>query len=113
MLPVSTRPSGRVAVWLCLAICLNAVAHSQTRRALLIGIDHYAPPPGSASPVPTAGHAPDSRFGPGESWPELHGPSADVASMQVLLKNSFGFRTSVCLTNSKRRAKGFWRRSTN
>ncbi len=106
MLPFSTRPPGRVAIWLCLAICLNTVALSQTRRALLIGIDHYAPPPGSTSPVPTAGHAADSRFGPGESWPELHGPSVDVASMQVLLKNSFGFQNVRVLEEQQATRQG-------
>ena len=91
MPPLSMRCLGRIVIWLYLAISLNAVAHSQTRRALLIGIDDYAPPAGATLPVPSAGHAPDSRFAPGATWISLHGPAVDVASMQVLLKHQFGF----------------------
>lgn len=92
MPPLSMRCLGRIVIWLYLAISLNAVAHSQTRRALLIGIDHYAPPAGATLPVPAAGHAPDSRFAADATWINLHGPSVDVASMQVLLKQSYGFQ---------------------
>ena len=65
--------------------------HAQVRRALLIGIGDYAPPAGAQMPIPSAGHAPDSRFAPGASWVSLHGPATDVAAMQVLLKHKFGF----------------------
>ena len=92
MFPFSMRSSGRLVIGLCLAISLGTVAHGQTRRALLIGIDHYAPPAGATLPVPPGGHARDSRFAPGASWINLRGPSVDVASMQVLLKQSYGFQ---------------------
>lgn len=86
------RRPGRIVICFWLAISLNLVAHSQTRRALLIGIDHYAPPADSTLAMPAAGHAPDSRFAPGATWNNLHGPLVDVASMQVLLKQNYGFQ---------------------
>jgi hypothetical protein len=86
------RYPGRCITCLCLAIGLSTAAHSETRRALLIGIDHYAPPAGATLPVSTAGHSPDSRFASGATWTDLNGPLVDVLSMQVLLKQSFGFQ---------------------
>jgi hypothetical protein len=48
--------------------------HAQDRptsHALLIGIDNYDPPAGSAMPAAASGHAIDSRFAPGASWHSL------------------------------------------
>jgi len=106
LLPFSTRFPGYIVTCLCLAISLITVAHSQTRRALLIGIDQYAPPEGATLPVPAAGHAPDSRFAPGATWINLHGPSVDVASMQVLLKQSYGFQDIRVLDEQQATRKG-------
>jgi len=106
LLPFSTRFPGYIVTCLCLAISLITVAHSQTRRALLIGIDQYAPPEGATLPVPAAGHAPDSRFAPGATWINLHGPSVDVASMQVLLKESYGFQDIRVLDEQQATRKG-------
>ena len=77
---------------LCLAVSLAGVAHGQVRRALLIGIEDYAPPQGVSLPVAPVHHAHDSRFAPGTTWVRLQGPSADVAGMQYLLTNRFGFK---------------------
>jgi hypothetical protein len=78
---------------LCTFVCslLSLRAHAQIRRALLIGIDHYAPPAGAVLPELPGEHARDSRFSSGSSWFSLQGPSIDVASMQVLLKQTYGF----------------------
>lgn len=84
---------------LCRAIiCVNLVvssaimAQGQTRRALLIGIDHYAPPSGAVIPVAPAGHALDSRFAPGETWNDLRGPLIDIDGIRVLLRQNYGFQ---------------------
>jgi hypothetical protein len=73
------------------AALLSGALPAQTRRALLIGIDDYAPPPGALPPVLPAGHAPDSRFAPGTTWISLHGPAVDVPTMYELLKEHYGF----------------------
>jgi hypothetical protein len=62
-----------------------------TSHALLIGIDNYAPPAGSALPASGSGHAIDSRFAPGVSWHSLSGPLTDVAAMTLLLKENYNF----------------------
>jgi hypothetical protein len=78
---------------LCLALVANGAAglHGETRRALLIGINHYAPPEGAVLSVGPAGHTADSRFSANATWRDLQGPSTDVASMSVLLKEKYGF----------------------
>lgn len=76
---------------LFIIVSLSTPAHSATRRALLIGINEYAPPPGASPHVVAAEHAWDSRFAPGASWIDLKGPLTDVAEMQVLLTQTFGF----------------------
>lgn len=75
----------------CTAAVMASAAHGQTKRALLIGINDYAPPAGMAVPVEAAGHAPDSRFAAGDTWVSLHGPAVDVDQMQVLLSQHYGF----------------------
>lgn len=81
----------RALLHLSTASVLVCAIHAQTRRALLIGIDDYAPPAGTVLPVSPAGHAADSRFAAGSTWVSLSGPSVDVADMDVLLKEKFGF----------------------
>lgn len=81
----------RAVCCLCLAAILASATHAQTRRALLIGIDHYAPPAGASLSVPASGHSLDSRFASGSSWIDLNGPSIDVASMKVLLEQTYQF----------------------
>ena len=68
---------------------LNAAA--QAKRALLIGINHYAPPNGDAVVIAPGNHAPDSRFAPGRSWTNLNGPLVDVEAMRLLLENTYQF----------------------
>lgn len=80
-----------VTVYLCLVAGIVPGLQGETKRALLIGINHYAPPAGAALPVTAAEHALDSRFAPGSSWTDLHGPSVDVASVHVLLTEKYGF----------------------
>lgn len=75
-----------------MAAMLVCALSAQTRRALLIGIDDYAPPPGATPPVLPAGHAPDSRFAPGTTWISLHGPAVDVPATAYLLENTYGFK---------------------
>ncbi len=91
----SSKRLRKIVFCLCLGGILTGISsialHAQVRHALLIGIDDYAPPAGAALPVPSAGHAPDSRFAPDASWVSLHGPAVDVASIEVLLKHKFGF----------------------
>jgi Caspase domain len=62
-----------------------------TSHALLMGIDHYSPPSGSAIPGAGSSHASDSRFGPGATWHSLQGPLTDVAAMHLLLQDTYGF----------------------
>jgi hypothetical protein len=64
-------------------------AHGE-KRALLIGVAHYLPPPGSAIPI-QPGHALDSRFAPGYTWPSLHAPLQDVGDVAVMLEQKYGF----------------------
>ena len=83
-----------LCVSVAFALCWMAAgthAAYATNRALLIGINHYAPPAGATLPVAPAGHALDSRFAPGTTWQNLNGPSVDVSAMQVLLKNTYQF----------------------
>ena len=77
-----------------LAAALPIHLHAQDRptsHALLIGIDNYDPPAGSAMPAAASGHAIDSRFAPGASWHSLKGPLTDVAAMHLLLKETYNF----------------------
>jgi hypothetical protein len=80
---------GLLLVALCLGV--SPVSYAEVRRALLIGIEDYAPPSGAVRPTPGPAHDPDSRFAPGTTWESLHGPLNDVAGMQFLLTNRFGF----------------------
>jgi Caspase domain len=89
MRPQSIR--GFAIVCGCLGLCVSAEAYSQTRRALLIGINHYAPPPGAKPATPAPPHAPDSRFAPGRSWTNLQGPLNDVGRIKFLLTDVYGF----------------------
>jgi hypothetical protein len=82
----------RIVFCLWLTIIFTCALDAQTRRALLIGIDDYAPPPGATLPVPPAGHAPDSRFAPDTTWISLHGPAVDVPAMYELLQDTYGFK---------------------
>lgn len=88
-LPRPLRPA-LFCAWM--AALLASSLGAQTRRALLIGIDDYTPPPGATPLVLPAGHAPDSRFAPGTSWISLHGPAVDVLSIYLLLRDSYGFK---------------------
>jgi hypothetical protein len=82
----------RALLHLSIAAALVSTLHAQTRRALLIGINDYAPPAGAVLPVAPAGHAADSRFAAGNTWNNLSGPSVDVADMYELLKEKFSFQ---------------------
>lgn len=96
---------------LCAFVCLlfSLRAHAQIRRALLIGIDHYAPPAGAVLPEMPGAHARDSRFAPGTSWVSLQGPSIDVAGMQVLLKQTYGFKDIKVLPEEQATRRGILR----
>jgi hypothetical protein len=85
--------NARHARWIvgCLLLTLAYGSQAGTRRALLIGIDHYSPPVGASVPIPTGPHAQDSRFAPGTTWVNLSGPLVDVDSMRVLLQQTFQF----------------------
>jgi Caspase domain len=74
---------------LSLLLFLSTAVHAE-KRALLVGISHYPPPEGSTFPV-EPGHASDSRFSPGTTWPRLYGPENDVAAIRLLLHENFGF----------------------
>ena len=100
------RKANRLLAWILLITLFHAVAQSQTRRALLIAIGNYAPPVGTSVAVPPAGHAADSRFAPGTPWPNLHGPQEDVTSMQVLLKEKFGFQNINVLPEQQATRQG-------
>jgi hypothetical protein len=80
----------RAVFGLCIIAGIATAAHAE-KRALLIGINHYAPPEGSTPVVPAGAHALDSRFAPGASWPSLEGPAEDVASIDLLLRNTYSF----------------------
>jgi len=78
-----------------LAICylfFGGVAQAE-KRALLIGISDYLPPPGAHLPV-EPGHALDSRFAPDTTWSSLSAPMEDVADMVVLLREHYDFPAS-------------------
>lgn len=87
---MSERPILGVVCWVMFVASAPIIA--QNRRALLIGIAHYAPPAGATLPISPAGHSPDSRFAQGQSWSDLEGPPVDVTSMQVLLRETYGFK---------------------
>jgi hypothetical protein len=80
----------RFGAFLALSLLSLSPAVHAEKRALLIGISDYLPPQGSTFPV-TPGHALDSRFSPGTTWPSLHAPENDVAAMRLLLHENFGF----------------------
>ena len=99
---------GLYAVCLC-ALAAASAMPAQTRptsHALLIGIDHYAPPPGSTPVVAASGHALDSRFGPGASWQSLLGPLTDVVAMHLLLADTYGFTDIRELTDQQATRQG-------
>jgi hypothetical protein len=96
----------RIVFCLWLTIIFTCALDAQTRRALLIGIDNYAPAPGATLPVPSAGHARDSRFAPGTTWISLHGPAVDVPSMYELLQNTYGFKDIRLLTEQQSTRQG-------
>jgi caspase domain-containing protein len=82
-LPTWISRTGLTAGVLLVAFARPDLA-AQTRRALLIGINHYTAPPGSD----TAGWVgPSGRA----LVPNLDGAVNDVASMQDLLRARFGF----------------------
>lgn len=82
----------------------------QTRRALLIGIDHYNPDqPPAMPPVPPQGQPKDSRFAEfPPDWEDLQGPSNDVQRMKALLENHYGFKDAdiEVLTEQEATRKG-------
>ena len=80
----------RAVSGLCFIACIATAMHAE-KRALLIGINDYAPPAGSTPVVPPGAHSLDSRFAPGASWPSLEGPAEDVASMHLLLRDTYAF----------------------
>src|ERR1700678_1701711 len=99
---------GLYAVCLC-ALAAASAMPAQTRHtshALLIGFDHYEPPPGSTSVVAASGHALDSRFGPGASWQSLLGPLTDVVAMHLLLADTYGFTDIRELTDQEATRQG-------
>ena len=100
------RDPNRLFMCIVLLIAMNPSAHGQAKHALLIGIGSYAPPAGSSLSVPAAGHAADSRFVLGTSWPNLRGPLVDVANMQVLLKDKFNFQDIRVLTEQEATRQG-------
>jgi len=111
--PKDHRTNSRVsllALWFFpLVTVLPTWLTAQTRptsHALLIGIDHYAPPSGSSLPVAGPGHASDSRFAPGASWHSLQGPLTDVAAMHVLLRETYGFTDIRELTDLQATRQG-------
>lgn len=99
-------PDPNLLILSIILISLAIPSEGQTRRALLIGINSYAPPAGAKLPVPAAGHASDSRFASGDSWPGLRGPLVDIANMQVLLKQNFGFQDIRVLTEQDATRQG-------
>lgn len=81
------RWSHAFAAGLLLAAFARSDLRAQTRRALLIGINHYPAPPGAD----TAGWVgPSGRA----RVPDLDGAVNDVAAMQDLLRARFGFEAA-------------------
>ncbi len=70
-------PSVRALTAFCLTALLAAGAAAQSPRALLVGINLYAPPPGRAPA--------------GRTWQNLDGAVRDAEAMQGLLVARFGF----------------------
>jgi hypothetical protein len=106
---IDVRGSLYAVRFLLLAASVPILLPAQTRptsHALLIGIDHYAPPSGSALPVSASGHADDSRFGPGATWHSLQGPLTDVATMHLLLQQTYGFTDIRELTDQQATRQG-------
>lgn len=84
----------RVVLAFSLLLVSVASAGAATKRALLIGINHYHPPADEQAAFQKAGaepHKADSRFAPGYEWPDLRGPLNDVESMHLLLRDTYGF----------------------
>ncbi|HWC96596.1 MAG TPA: caspase family protein [Candidatus Sulfopaludibacter sp.] len=91
-----------IRLLLCILLCAGAQA--QTRRALLVGIDHYAPSdaapvawkPTKLRPTPLTG-----TFQP-VVWPKLNGAVNDMKSMHLmLLKRGFQEQNIIELVNEK------------
>src|SRR5271154_917675 len=72
-------------------------AQCATKRALLIGINHYSPSAdeyAALKKIDAEPHKADSRFAPGYEWPDLRGPLNDIESMHLLLRDTYGFPES-------------------
>jgi caspase domain-containing protein len=107
MTACSRRYIQRSLLTACLVVGSSGLAYAQTHRALLIGISHYAPPPGATVGALAAGaRGRDSRFDPGASWINLHAPASDVASMKLLLSQTFGFTDVRVLEEPQETRKG-------
>jgi len=84
----------RVAVVLAFIAVSSVGVQAATKRALLIGINHYSPTTAEAAAlkkISAEPHKADSRFAPGYEWPDLNGPLNDVESMHLLLRDTYGF----------------------
>jgi hypothetical protein len=87
----------RVSSALALLLVFAAGARGATKRALLIGINHYAPSAEDSAAlkkIEAEPHKADSRFAPGYEWPDLRGPLNDIESMHLLLRDTYGFPDS-------------------
>ena len=74
-------PLLRRALALALAALFASAATAQTRRALLVGIDTYAPPPGQTPPGPAAARA----------WTNLEGAVNDADAVAAVLQARYDF----------------------
>ena len=75
-----------LALLLVTGSALPADVHAQTRRALLIGINTYAPPDGASSTV-------------SRKWKDLEGAANDVEAFRAILADRFSFEDIRLLQN--------------
>src|SRR6476469_5634091 len=81
-------PPLRTICLFVLGIGLSSSSRGETRRAVLVGINQYAPEGGSASAASAGGRS---------TWTNLEGAVADAESMRQILIARFHFRPADVL----------------
>lgn len=83
-IPSGPKESSRTAFLCLLLLCFAVSSQAQTKRALLIGINHYVPDGASVPKVKAESSGEESRFNL-PHWTNLQGSLNDVAAMRAVL----------------------------
>jgi hypothetical protein len=99
---MSFRPpiAAMCAMWVAFLLGTAAPARAEGRRAVVVGIDKYAPSPGGTATSATSGAS--ARAGRA-GWSNLDGAVNDAEAIRQVLVSRFGFRESDVhvLTNAE------------